>query len=79
MWKGTEGTDRPVPIYNKRKSEPMSDHILEELWRIREEHAKQFNYDLDAMWERSHTRQYHGRPKVATGIAGRRFMRQAQE
>ncbi len=29
----------------------MSDHILEELWRIREEHAKQFNYDLDALWE----------------------------
>ncbi|MBW4566763.1 MAG: hypothetical protein KME31_01720 [Tolypothrix carrinoi HA7290-LM1] len=27
-----------------------SDEILEELHRIREEHAKLFNYDLDAMF-----------------------------
>jgi hypothetical protein len=27
------------------------DEIIEELHRIREEHAKSFNYDLDAMFE----------------------------
>lgn len=27
------------------------DEILEELWKIREEHAAKFNYDLDAMFE----------------------------
>lgn len=27
------------------------DEILEELWKIREEHAARFNYDLDAMCE----------------------------
>ncbi|MBD2777046.1 hypothetical protein [Iningainema tapete] len=27
------------------------DEILEEIHRIREEHAKSFNYDLDAMFE----------------------------
>lgn len=27
------------------------DEILEELWKIREEHAAKFNYDLDAIYE----------------------------
>ena len=27
----------------------MTDHIVEEVRRIREEHASQFNYDLDAI------------------------------
>ena len=29
----------------------MQDHIVEEVRRIREEHAAQFNYDLDAIVE----------------------------
>jgi hypothetical protein len=29
----------------------MKDSILEEIWRIRDEHAAQFNYDLDAIVE----------------------------
>ncbi|MEP7336296.1 MAG: hypothetical protein ABI977_00900 [Acidobacteriota bacterium] len=27
------------------------DEILEEIWKIREEHAAKFNYDLDAIYE----------------------------
>ncbi len=27
----------------------MTDHIVEEIRRIRDEHASQFNYDLDAI------------------------------
>ena len=27
------------------------DEILEELWKIREEHAAKFNYDLNAIYE----------------------------
>ncbi|MBW4676286.1 MAG: hypothetical protein KME52_20405 [Desmonostoc geniculatum HA4340-LM1] len=36
-------------------SKPVSDEILEELHRIREEHAKTFNYDIRAIckdWQR---------------------------
>jgi len=29
----------------------MKDYILEEVRRIRDEHSKQFNYDLDAICE----------------------------
>lgn len=32
--------------------------ILEDIHRIREEHAKSFNYDLDAMFEDLQKRQY---------------------
>ena len=28
----------------------MRDYIVEEVWRIREEHAAQFNYDIDAIF-----------------------------
>lgn len=29
----------------------MEDHIVEEVRRVREEHAAQFNYDVDAIFE----------------------------
>jgi hypothetical protein len=36
----------------EQKERPYwSDQIIEEIWRMREEHAKSFNYDTKAMFE----------------------------
>ncbi|MDR2704937.1 MAG: hypothetical protein LBC02_04080 [Planctomycetaceae bacterium] len=35
----------------KKKRDFWSNPIIEELWKIREDHAKQFNYDFDAMFD----------------------------
>jgi hypothetical protein len=50
----------------------MQNHILDEIHRIREEHAKSFNYDLDAMfadWQKKQTG--GGREVVSLYLANR--------
>jgi hypothetical protein len=42
------------------------DEILDEIHRIREEHAKSFNYDLDAMFEDWQKRQSEGGRQVVS-------------
>ena len=42
------------------------DEILEEIHRIREEHAKSFNYDLDAMFTDWRTKQAEGGREVVS-------------
>ncbi len=42
----------------------MQNHILDEIHRIREEHAKSFNYDLDAMFADWQKKQAEGGRKV---------------
>jgi hypothetical protein len=46
----------------------MKDHIVEEVRRIREEHAAQFNYDVDAIYEDlKRIEAKSGRPHVSFG------------
>jgi hypothetical protein len=42
------------------------DEILDEIHKIREEHAKAFNYDLDAMFADWQRRQSEGRREVVS-------------
>jgi hypothetical protein len=42
------------------------DEIIDELHRIREEHAKSFNYDLDAMFEDWQKKQAIGSHQIIT-------------
>ncbi|BAU14467.1 hypothetical protein LEP3755_50140 [Leptolyngbya sp. NIES-3755] len=42
------------------------DEIIDELHRIREEHAKSFNYDLDAMFEDWQKKQEIGDRQIIT-------------
>ncbi len=46
----------------------MEDHIVEEIRRIREEHAAQFNYDVDAIFaDLKRLGAESGRPHVSFG------------
>ena len=46
----------------------MKDHIVEEVRQIREEHAAQFNYDVDAIYADLKRQEAESkRPRVSTG------------
>jgi hypothetical protein len=44
----------------------LQDEILDEIHKIREEHAKSFNYDLDAMFADWQNRQSEGGREVVS-------------
>ena len=41
-----------------------SDEMLEEIWKTRDEHARRFNYDLEAIFEDLRKQQEAGKRKV---------------
>jgi len=41
-----------------------SNEILEEIWKTRDEHARRFNYDLEAIFEDLRKQQEAGKRKV---------------
>jgi hypothetical protein len=51
---------------NEEPTEPWRDPIVEEIHRIREEHAAQFNYDLDAIFRDIQKRQNESGRKVVS-------------
>jgi hypothetical protein len=50
----------------QKPTEPWRDPIVEEIRRIREEHAAKFNYDLDAIVRDFEKRQYESGHKVVS-------------
>ena len=45
-----------------------SNEILEEIWNTRDEHARRFNYDLEAIFEDLRQQQEAGNRKVVSFI-----------
>jgi len=53
------------------REEPWQDPIVEEIRRIRQEHAARFNYDVRAIIEDARKRQQQGNRKVVSFSAER--------
>ncbi|MCC6126973.1 MAG: hypothetical protein IT426_18600 [Pirellulales bacterium] len=51
---------------DEKITEPWRDPIVEEIHRIREEHAARFNFDLDAIARDLQKRQYESGHKVVS-------------
>jgi len=54
------------------REEPWQDPIVEEIRRIRQEHAARFNYNVRAIIEDARKRQQQGNRKVVSFAAQRR-------
>ena len=58
---------------DEKYTEPWRDPIVEEIHRIREEHAARFNYDLDAIFRDLEKRQYESGHKVVSFSKAKAF------
>jgi hypothetical protein len=46
----------------------LPNEMLEEIWKTRDEHARRFNYDLDAIFQDLRKQQEAGKRKVVSFI-----------